>query len=291
MLRPVACGDSALSESLALLDTIEPEMNAVRQELPGDEPDDWSVCASVIGDREFLRGWQRDVAALLGQDYDGPAKELETTAAACVLDSYAYAPGFLVGALFHISRRVPRVSPEVVAFRRDRAEHWISGTALLSAEFWCLPDDPAADYPNARVVADTAQLAAVARCEVRAHADRFLADYDPGVRLPRRALLGMFFDSLDSGPWIAEGLAAGCSPLESSMLLLPGRTEQFADASRLYALTDPHGRRHIARRRVACCESYRIDAARSGCFDCPRTTDEQRIELAADLPDPGACHD
>lgn len=118
MARPLVSSDSALAESLRILDTIEPEMNAVRPVIPSvDALGDWSLCAAVIGNRDYLRSWQRDVSTLLAQDCDGPVGQLEITAAACVLDSYAYAPGFLVGALFHLARRVPHVSPEMVAFR------------------------------------------------------------------------------------------------------------------------------------------------------------------------------
>lgn len=274
---------SRLSETVALLDTIEPDMNAVRLGIPAGQGA-WNLCAAVIEDQRYVLRWQDAVAEQLSQIYSTPASRVDVTAAACVLDWYAYAPGFLAGAMFHVARRVPNVSPEVLAFRRDPVEHWISGTALCDDRFWCLPDDPGADDDGAHVVADEAALAAIARAQVRAHADRFLASYEPGVRLPRRALMGVFFDSLDSGPWIAEPLAPGASCIESSRLLLPGRAEHFTDRSRMYELTDLKGRTHISRRRVACCESYRIEPDGAGCFDCPRTNDTRRSELATDFP-------
>lgn len=272
-----------LLESLAVLDTIEPDMNAVRLGIPRGEGE-WTTCADVIESPDYLRAWQQAVAVQLAESFSAPERQIAITAAACVLDWYAYAPGFLAGALFHVARRVPDVTPEAVAFRRDPGEHWISGTALLTTTFWCLPGDPAAHEEDASVVDHEQDLAAIAREQVRLHADRFLATYDPGVRLPRRALRGVFFDSLDSAPWIAEELAPGSSCLESAEVLLPGRTEHFADRSRLYELTDLDGRRHISRRRVACCESYRIEPGGEGCLDCPRTSDARRAELSTALP-------
>ncbi|WP_146001131.1 hypothetical protein [Brevibacterium sp. Mu109] len=282
--RPPNVLGSRLQETVALLDTIEPTMNAVRLGIPSTQGT-WDLCTSVIKDQRYVRRWQDAVSEELARIYSTPASRVGVTAAACVLDWYAYAPGFLVGAMFHIARRVPNVAPEVVAFRRNPVEHWISGTALCDNRFWCLPDDPAADDKEAHVVGDEVALAAIARAQVRNHADRFLASYDPGVRLPRRALTGVFFDSLDSGPWIAEPLAPGVSCIDSSRLLLPGRADHFTDQSKLYELTDLKGRSHISRRRVACCESYRIEPDGAGCFDCPRTSDNRRTELATNFPD------
>lgn len=275
--------DRGLSMTVSTLDTIEPHMNAVRLGIPRYEGD-WTCCATVLEEPEFMQRWQASVTEQLARSYDLPLQAVATTAAACVLDWYAYTPGFLAGAMFHVARRVPRVSPETIAFRRDPAEHWISGTALLDGHFWCLPDDPAAFTHQAHVLSDAEDLAEIARAEVRSHADRFLATYDPGIRLPRRALLGVFFDALDSAPWIAEALEPDRSCLESSRLLLPGGTACFPDASRLYTLTDLHGHRQISRRRVACCESHRIEPGSQACFDCPRTSDERRIALATASP-------
>ena len=58
-----------------------------------------------------------------------------------------------------LQRRVPRFPAEHVAFRRER-----SRLAVRAGTFSCLPGDPAANEPGARVVPDEEAL----RAEVRA---------------------------------------------------------------------------------------------------------------------------
>ena len=87
---------------------------------------------------------------------------------------------------------------------------------MLDPRFWCLPEDPAADQPDATVVADQAALVAWLRAEVREHAHAFLATLHPAHRrLPRRALLGAFTDGVDTGlssPATARRLPAEAPP-------------------------------------------------------------------------------
>lgn len=270
-----------LRATVELLDSRGPEANAVRLRPTSSG---WTRCSLLLDEPDRLTQWQARVVESFAATYPGsePAG-LARAAAGSVLDWYAYVPGFLVGSMFHLARRVPEATPELTAIRTDPAEHWVDGTALLGTRFWCLPGDPDAGHRDATVVGTEGELAGVARAQVRSHADRFLAAYRPLGRLPRRALLGAFFDALDTAAWEVEGLATARSCVRSARTLLPGRTREFADASRMYALTDTLGRVHPAQRRVGCCESYRITQS---CFGCPRTTDAERAEQAADWPDP-----
>lgn len=276
---------SPLAATVRLLDSLNPDINAVHLGLGNREG--WVTCQELVDEPAEVRRWGDGLATHLAELYpDATAAAVRLTAAACVLDSYAYAPGFLVGAMVHVAQRVPHVAPELVAVRRHPTEHWISGVAVLDDRFWCLPGDPDADHPAATVVTSPEALADEARREVLDHATGFLATYDPGVGLGRRARVWFFLDSLDSAPWIAaEHLPPLDSCLATSALLLPGLPSGVTHRSRLYPLTDARGRTHVTRRRLSCCRSHLVDDA---CMDCPRTNDARRLELAAELPDSAA---
>lgn len=283
MTTTAALASTPLAGTVARIHGLDPEPNALHLGWEAGAAD-WVPCRTLVDDPAAMRRWADAYAAFLVPHHpQATAEELRSTSAACVLDCYAYGSGFPVGAMFHLARRVPRVGVDDVALRIHPTEHWITGVALADARFWCLPDDPAAGDPTATVVPTEAVLAAVARDQVHAHATAFLATYDPGVGIGRRARVGAFFDALDSAPWIvAEHVppVAGCLP--TSAALLPGGTPTFPDGSRLHRLVDTRGRVHVTRRRLFCCRSHLID---DPCLDCPRLTAAQRRERAAALPD------
>jgi hypothetical protein len=273
-----------LAETVRTLHGLDPEQNAVHLGLDAGEAG-WTRCRTLVDDPAAVRRWVDAYAAFMVPVYPAatPA-ELRSTAAACVLDCYSYGSGFPVGAMFHLARRVPRVDVDSVALRIHPVEHWTSGIALFDPRFWCLPDDPAADHPTATVVPDDDALAAVARDQVHGHAEEFLATFDPGVGIGRRARMGAFFDALDSAAWIVtDFIPPGSGAMPTSATLLPGGTATFPDASRLYHFTDHRGRFQVSRRRLFCCRSHLVCEP---CLDCPRLTTAQRCDRATELPDP-----
>ncbi len=284
MSATAALASMPLAETVERLHRMDPEPNAVHLGLDAGAAGLWVRCRDLVDDPPAVRRWIDAYAAFMVPTYpEATEAELLSTAAACVLDCYSYGSGFPVGAMFHVARRVPRVGIDDVVLRIHPEQWWTSGVALLDARFWCLPDDPAADHPTATVVATEAELAAVARAQVHAHAEAFLATFDPGVGMGRRARLGAFFDALDAGPWIVTDHvppAAGALPVSAA--LLPGGTETFIDASRLHVLDDVRGRTHVTRRRLFCCRSHLID---DPCLDCPRLTATDRRERLGALPD------
>lgn len=269
---------AGLADTLARIDA-ETAWLAVRPGVPPD-PSGWTVLADV--DEAYVRAWEQDTARRHREEY-GRADRV--TAAGYVLSWCAGVPGKVGGACFALARRVPRLEPEALALHRHPVEVRLDGVALLDERFWCLPDDPAADASTATVVADEAALATVLRAQVRAHADRFLAWYTPGARLPRRSPLGAFVDGLDTGLWMGARYARRPAPLRSAAVVLPGGTAEFREASTLYTLRDERGRDHLTRERIACCHHYRLDAARQACFTCPRTDLAERRRRATEWDD------
>lgn len=224
-------------------------------------PEGWLRCSDV--DAPHAAEWEVRVEDWQRTEF---GRTHPMTNAGYVLSYYAdVAP--TVGALFfHVDRRVPSLARTDLAFRTDQKYTYPDGIAVLGRRFWCLPGDEAASHPDATVVADEHALGQVLRAQVRAHADDFLASYTPGARLPRRALLGAFFDALDGG----------FDSLDSARVVLPGRTPEFAQGSTFYLAADGAGGTHLTRRRVGCCYYYKVgdDGA---CTTCPRTSDEERL--------------
>lgn len=276
----IVSSSGGLAATLARV-SAETEWLTVRLGLP-DGAEGWTGMADL--DPTYLRAWERETA----RRHDAAYGRCEPVAAAAyVLSWYAGLPGEVGGACFALARRVPRLTPDVLALHRHPTEAHPDGVALLDGAFWCLPDDPAAGDPAATVVADEAALAAVLRAEVRDHADRFLAWYSPGARLPRRSLLGAFVDGIDVGLWM--GARRTHRPVDripaAAAEVLPGGTPEFRDGSTLYLLRDARGREHLTRERVACCYYYRLAADGRACFTCPRTDPADRVRRATDWPD------
>ncbi|GAA4377683.1 (2Fe-2S)-binding protein [Nocardioides caricicola] len=236
-------------------------------------PDGWSRCSEVDADR--IAAWEARVEAWHRAEL-GRTHAMST--AGYVLSYYAdIAP--TVGALFfHVDRRVPSLARGDLAFRTEDTYTYPDGVAVLGRSFWCLPGDEAAGHPDATVVADEHELGAVLRAQVRAHADDFLASYRPSARLPRRALLGAFFDALDSGFGPerpdAEGVTA---TFGSARVVLPGPTPQFAQGTSYYLA----GGEHLTRTRVGCCYYFKVGDD-GPCTTCPRTSAEERARRLAE---------
>ena len=163
------------------------------------EGEGWLRCSDV--DATVIAHWESCVTDRHREWY---GRDDPMASSGYVLGWYAdVAP--TAGALsFLLDRRVPNLGRDALAFRRYAGVEFPDAIALLDPHFWCLPDDPAADHADATVVSDQRALAAILRAQVRRHADDFLATYRPGARLPRRNLLGAFFDCLDGGFWISN---------------------------------------------------------------------------------------
>lgn len=266
-----------LAASLAALDASD-EWVEWRSAVPRDGRG-WIRCAD-LQDRG-LAEWEEEAAARQRVEH---GRSDAITAAAYALEWYGLVPGSLGGLLYRSARRVPTLSADVLWVRQHAEEGWVDGVAWTGGRFWCLPADPAAAHPDARVVDDETALAAVLRAEVRQHADAFLATYRPGARLARRDLLGTFFDGLDGAAWDYEETdPARFGPMvEAARVVLPGRTPEFRDSSTLYVLDRHDGAPHLTRERISCCRHYRVAADARACFTCPRTTRAERRDRLVD---------
>jgi hypothetical protein len=251
-------------------------------------PRGWRRCSALVDDPVAVLAWRDEVLDLLATDRHVRRTDVpDVVGDANVLTWYCDSFAWIGAALFHADRRVPRLSPDAVAFHTHPTEGWVDAVALLRPEFWCLPDDPDAEHPDAQVLADEQVLAQRLRSEVTAHAGRFIATLAPLVRLGRRSLWGAVTDTLDSAPWACGNeLGREAAGVADSRLLLDRRHPPLTAASGTYEVIDHHGRRWWSRHRQTCCFFYRMPSTET-CFTCPRSSDDERSLRASSWPDAG----
>jgi ferric iron reductase protein FhuF len=189
------------------------------------------------------------------------------------LHRYAWPACLLITVPWFLHRRVPRAPVEDVAFQRA-----LGRMAVRVSSFACLPDDPAAALPGARVVADEEALREEVRAAVAEHIGPVLDGFAPRMRRGRRALWGMATDEVVEGLWyIAHLLGEEGRAVAELELLLPGTAKPYVGTAGFRELTGPDGERLPTRDRASCCLFYTL-RPEDTCVTCPRTCDADRVE-------------
>jgi hypothetical protein len=209
-------------------------------------------------------------AAQVLRDYGKQARP--DVVASFGLHRYAWPACLLVTVPWFLHRRVPRVPVGDVAFQRAMGR-----MAVRVREFACLPDDPAAGLPGARVVADEEALRAEVRAAVAEHIGPVLDGFGPRMRRRGRALWGMATDEVVEGLWYVAGLL-GEEPraMAELELLLPGTAKPYVGPAGFRELSAPDGRPLPTRDRASCCLFYTL-RPEDTCVTCPRTCDADRV--------------
>lgn len=233
----------------------------LRADLPGDG--DWQRCSDLLAEPARFDAWRALLAGWLRERFgEAPAR----TTASYVMSWYLHVPAYTAALLWHHERRVPLLRPRELAFRLGADRPHPVGMAVLGAEFYCLPADPAAGCPEATVVADERALAAALRARYVAHAAKFVHAYARVARLGRRMLWAAATDALDNSLWWA-GRQRGdeSAGVADAALVLDARHAPLTSASGLRLDED----RSWVRRRESCCFSYLLPAE-AECAECPR---------------------
>ncbi|MEU3277597.1 (2Fe-2S)-binding protein [Streptomyces antibioticus] len=193
------------------------------------------------------------------------------------LHRYAWPACLLVTVPWFLTRRVPRHPVTDVWY--DRTGEVMRMAVRPPVSFACLPDDPAAALPGARVVADEEALRAEVREAVAEHHEPVLAGFGPRTRRRGRALWGMVTDEIVEGLWYVAELL-GPEERERARreldLLLPGSTRPYVGSAAFRELTAPDGRALPTRDRASCCMFYTV-RPEDTCDTCPRTCDADRV--------------
>ncbi|MEU9199854.1 (2Fe-2S)-binding protein [Streptomyces sp. NPDC048332] len=188
------------------------------------------------------------------------------------LHRYAWPACLLVTVPWFLHRRVPRIPVEDVAFQRA-----LGHLTVRVREFACLPGDPAAELPGARVVADEAALRAEVLASVAEHLGPVLDGFGPRMRRGKRALWGMATDEIVEGLWyIAHLLGEERRAMAELEALLPGTTKPYVGTAGFRELTGPDGESLPTRDRASCCMFYTL-RPEDTCVTCPRTCDADRV--------------
>ncbi len=244
----------------------------------------WSCCEQVLRVPDFFTCWRATIAGRLAQLHDGLTERdvPERTPAGYVLQWYLGIPGYTGSMLFHHARRVPALEPRRLAFRLEPA--WVDTIGLRPGTFWCLPEDPDREHPDAVIVPDEVALAAVLRRQLVAHAGCFLRVYGPTVRFGRRTLWAAVTDVLDTGLLLA-GRSRGDDEagVADARLVLAEHYEPMTSASTTRQVVDEHGRAHWTRQRGSCCFYYALPDVAQPCATCPRVDDAERARILGDL--------
>ncbi|AXE81005.1 (2Fe-2S)-binding protein [Streptomyces atratus] len=188
------------------------------------------------------------------------------------LHRYAWPACLLVTVPWFLNRRVPRVPVEDVTFQRA-----LGHLTVRVREFACLPGDPAAGLPGARVVPDEAALRAEVLAAVADHIGPVLDGFGPRMRRGRRALWGMATDEVVEGLWyIAHLLGEERRAMTELEALLPGTTKPYVGSAGFRELAGPNGESLPTRDRASCCLFYTL-RPEDTCVTCPRTCDAERV--------------
>ncbi|KOU72157.1 (2Fe-2S)-binding protein [Streptomyces sp. IGB124] len=194
------------------------------------------------------------------------------------LHRYAWPACLLITLPWFLDRRVPRLPVSEVAFHRTH------GRMTVHVEsFACLPDDPAAVLPGARVVPDEEALRDEVRTAVAQHLGAVLDGFGPRMRRGRRALWGMVTDEVVESLWyVGHLLGEERRAMAELEALLPGSTAPYTGGAGFRTLSGPDGRELPTRDRASCCFFYTV-RPEDTCVTCPRTCDADRVtRLTAD---------
>lgn len=193
------------------------------------------------------------------------------------LHRYAWPACLLITVPWFLHRRVPRLPVTHVSY--DRTGDGMVMAVRPPSSFACLPGDPAALTPGARVVPDEDALRAQVRAATAEHLEPVLAGFGPRTRRRGRALWGMVTDEIVEGLWYVAHLFGGDEPERARReleLLLPGATRPYVGSAAFRELTGPRGESLPTRDRASCCMFYTV-RPEDTCVTCPRTCDADRV--------------
>ncbi|KAA6213224.1 (2Fe-2S)-binding protein [Streptomyces albofaciens JCM 4342] len=260
-----------LAGAYARLTEVFPALRVTEWETAPPRGEGWVTAAALATDPTVLDAFLAWDDAQVVRDYGQRARP--DVVAAFALHRYAWPACLLITVPWFLHRRVPRLSVEDVAYHREQGR-----MAVRVRSFACLPGDPAAELPGARVVPDEEALRAEVREAVAEHLGPVLDGFRPRLRRGPRALWGMASDEIVEGLWYL-GHLLGEEPraVAEAARLLPGGTAPYAGGAAFRELTGPDGTALPTRDRASCCMFYTL-RPEDTCVTCPRTCDADRIK-------------
>ncbi len=265
---------SAMADAYARLAAVFPDLRV--SELGADEPaptgEGWVTADQLAAGGSALDAFLAWDDAQVLRDHGRRARP--DVVATFALHRYAWPACLLITVPWFLHRRVPRYPVQHVSYQRT-----LGRMAVRTGTFACLPGDPAATLPGARVVADDQALRAEVRDAVAEHLAPVLAAFGPRMRRRSRALWGMATDEIAEGLWYVGHLLGEDEEQRAKRelgLLLPGGTAPYPTSAAFRTLSAPDGQELATRDRASCCLYYTL-RPEDTCVTCPRTCDADRI--------------
>jgi hypothetical protein len=235
-------------------------------------PDGWLTLSDVCGDA------YADVVDVAATGYATRRSDIRGNR---MLEIWTWLVATPAAATLLLDRRLPDVGADNVAVVPGL---WVdpAPVALRSGRFWCLPGDPAADHPDATVVADERALVLELNAMLRErHLPELIETIAVRSRRGRRALWRGATDQL-VGAFTRAGTALGCEADAMALARIAGDGEKPMRAQvrieRFELEGLPPYTMHL---RDGCCLYYRVDGRPPHCSNCPLVDDEHRVELLA----------
>ncbi|MFG2648452.1 (2Fe-2S)-binding protein [Streptomyces sp. NPDC048436] len=263
---------SALADAYARLTEVFPglRVSQLGEDEQAPQGGGWVTAARLAeggADLDAFLAW--DEAQVL-KDYGKQGRP--DVIASFALHRYAWPATLLITLPWFLHRRVPRYPVQNVAFQRT-----LGRMAVRDAGFACLPGDPAAALPGARVVPDEEALRAEVRASVAEHLGPLLDAFGPRMRRRSRGLWSVATDEIVEGLWyIAHLLGEEQRATAELERLLPGATKPYVGTAGFRELTGPGGEPLPTRDRASCCMFYTL-RPEDTCVTCPRTCDAERV--------------
>ncbi|MEU8535070.1 (2Fe-2S)-binding protein [Streptomyces parvulus] len=268
---------SALADAYARLSEVLPGLGVTELGTDGGVPrgGGWVTGAALAAAGSELTDFLAWDEAQVLRDYGQRARP--DVIASFGLHRYAWPACLLITVPWFLHRRVPRYPADHVAYDRTAEGLPLGRMAVRGAGFACLPGDPAAALPGARVVADEEALRAEVRASVAEHLEPVLAGFGPRARRRGRALWGMATDEVVEGLWYVAHLLGEQERARHELeLLLPGATKPYVGDAAFRELKGPDGEPLHTRDRASCCMFYTL-RPEDTCATCPRTCDADRV--------------
>ncbi|MFC5800028.1 (2Fe-2S)-binding protein [Streptomyces formicae] len=269
--RPVV-GMSSCTDAYARMTEVFPGLRV--QELTDGEQaprgGGWVAAADLAAGGPALDAFLAWDNAQVLRDYGQQARP--DVVASFGLHRYAWPACLLITVPWFLDRRVPRIPVEDVSIQRA-----LGRMTVRVRDFACLPGDPAAALPGARVVPDEDALRAEVRDAVVEHLAPVLGGFGPRMRRRGRALWGMATDEVVESLWyIADLLGEERRAMAELEALLPGTTKPYVGTAGFRELSGPDSRALPTRDRASCCLFYTL-RPEDTCVTCPRTCDADRV--------------
>ncbi|MEU8574182.1 (2Fe-2S)-binding protein [Streptomyces asoensis] len=279
---------SATTEAYARLTAVFPDLTVteIGHREPFPQGGGWVTAAELAAGGAALEAFLAWDDAQVVRDYGRPARP--DVVASFGLHRYAWPACLLITVPWFLHRRVPRLPVTHVSY--DRTGGGMRMAVRPTPSFACLPGDPAALLPGARVVPDEEALRAEVRAALAEHHEPVLAGFGPTARRRGRALWGMVTDEIVESLWYVAQLFGEGEQERARReleLLLPGATRPYVGSASFRELTGPGGETVPTRDRASCCMFYTV-RPEDTCVTCPRTCDADRFarltaaELTAD---------